>query len=136
MGTVYKMPDGAEQGRPSRLVRDVAASGTGRIWVAPAQGGALDTAAGPGWAAVGDAARTLDPLSGQGVLAALEHAVETADVLLGPDPAGGLDALSAQVAARHREHRRQRGEYYRHEARWPHIPFWRRRHERQQAAGE
>lgn len=114
----------------THLVRDVTApAATSRVWVAPAQTGGLTETTGDGWVAVGDAARTLDPLSGRGLLTALWSAVETAGAVLGPRPAAALADLARDGAREHRTHLRRRGEHYRRERRWPHSPFWARRHE-------
>lgn len=114
----------------TRLVRDVAPAGSrSRTWVAPAQVGELDGTSGPDWVAVGDAARTLDPLSGRGVLAALDAGIATAQALLAPRRAGELAGLARDGAEEHRAHLRRRRDHYRRERRWSDHSFWRRRHE-------
>jgi flavin-dependent dehydrogenase len=82
----------------------------------------------PHWLAVGDAARTLDPLSGQGLDAALTSAVRAADALLGSDRARGLAQFSRQTVEQHRGHLAGRLAHYRREVRWASSPFWQRRH--------
>ena len=114
----------------TRLVRSVSAAGPAtQTWVAAAQVGELRGTSGPGWVAVGDAARTLDPLSGRGLIAALDAATATADAVLGLRRADALAALARDGAEEHRAHLRRRRDHYRRERRWPHHPFWRRRHE-------
>lgn len=81
------------------------------------------------WLATGDAAMSVDPLTGRGVLTALlaGEAAGTAMAhwLLGDrrpaaDYERGLDARYAEYLA-------ERAEVYGRETRWPHAPFWRRR---------
>lgn len=81
------------------------------------------------WLATGDAAMSVDPLTGRGVLGALlaGEAAGTAMAhwLLGDQrPATayehGLDARYARYLA-------ERAEIYGRETRWPRAPFWRRR---------
>jgi 2-polyprenyl-6-methoxyphenol hydroxylase-like FAD-dependent oxidoreductase len=79
--------------------------------------------------AVGDAATAFDPLSGRGILNALESgraaalAIESA---LSGDFAG-LDAFAHQVEQGFQIHEESRGHYYSREHRWPDSVFWRRR---------
>jgi flavin-dependent dehydrogenase len=90
----------------------------------------MEPAAGPGWAAAGDAAAAFDPLSSHGLTTALwggRHAALAAAACLAGDPepvaryaATLRDAMSAFL--------RQRGSVYAHERRWPDRPFWQRRH--------
>ena len=82
--------------------------------------------AGDGWLSVGDAARSIDPLSSQGISWAVRSGLDAAGVILDTDPA---------AAARHETSWRQRFDeylstrraYYATEARWLASPFWRRR---------
>ena len=113
----------------TRLLSEVmATAGASRIHAATAQTGALSTCSGPGWVAVGDAARTLDPLSGQGLTAALTSAMQAADAVLDGRPAAALDAFCRDTAQEHRTHLSTRLAHYRRERRWPRSPFWQRRH--------
>ncbi len=81
------------------------------------------------WLATGDAAMSVDPLTGRGVLAALlaGEAAGTAMAhwLLGDQrPAAAYErGLDARYAA----YLRERTEIYGRETRWPRAPFWRRR---------
>lgn len=89
----------------------------------------LDSPAGPGWAAVGDAALALDPLSSHGMSSALwsaqrvaEGAVQWLD--------GGEQALASYADAIHEGRRRylqERQAIYGREARFAHKLFWKRR---------
>ncbi|MFJ9864261.1 NAD(P)/FAD-dependent oxidoreductase [Streptomyces sp. NPDC101165] len=88
-------------------------------------------AAGPGWAAVGDAATASDPIAGRGILTALATGVTAAEAV-GADAAGDQGALgryAARVEAIHAEYLDARRLCYRAEERWD-TPFWTRRRSR------
>jgi 2-polyprenyl-6-methoxyphenol hydroxylase-like FAD-dependent oxidoreductase len=94
-----------------------------------AHGTRLDTAAGDGWLAVGDAALCLDPLASHGLLTALDTAAAGAAAarrLLDRDVEAGA-AYDADVARLWRACRQERDAFYALEQRWPESPFWRRR---------
>lgn len=101
-----------------------------RIHVRSARSAHLRPASGPGWLAVGDAAASWDPLSSSGLARALaggEHAAAIIDA----HARGHADALAEHDHAVERELARYlttRTRYYRLETRWPHAPFWARRH--------
>ena len=117
----------------TRLVRQIAASTeASRIYAAPANSSELSTCAGRQWLAVGDAARTLDPLSGQGLYSALESANRATEVILGGCSESGLEAYTSQGAGEYRRHISTRLEHYLREDRWPDMPFWQRRHSKPQ----
>lgn len=99
-----------------------------RLHAAPATSSALAVCAGRSWLAVGDAARTLDPLSGQGLCSALDSAHRAAEVILGGCGEAALAAYVRRGAEEQRIHLSTRREHYRRENRWPDRPFWRRRH--------
>lgn len=85
-------------------------------------------AAGPGWAAVGDAAIATDPIAGRGILTALATGV-TAAQAVGADAAGDRGALGGyaeRVRAIHTEYLHARAMCYRAEDRW-NTRFWIRR---------
>lgn len=95
-----------------------------------AHSSALETPAGPGWMALGDAALSFDPLSSQGVFNALYTGFVAAKtghgVLAGHDGAfGEYAAAISRIDAAYLHHLRY---WYGHERRWPSAPFWRRRH--------
>jgi flavin-dependent dehydrogenase len=100
------------------------------VRVSPAETGALATAAGADWIAVGDAAAGLDPLSGQGIARALRDGRSAAravvDALAGDR--AGLDAYRRHHAKDFVEYLAMRHAYYRLEQRWSGSPFWARRH--------
>ncbi len=88
--------------------------------------GRLDRAAGEGWLAVGDAASTLDPLSGSGIRKALIEA-ERAATAIRQALCGNTDALSSYasgIASAFGRHLRRREEYYARERQWSNSTFW------------
>jgi len=93
--------------------------------------GAVDPCAGRAWLAAGDAAMSFDPLSSQGLLNALFTglaAAEAADRHL----SGCEDALAGYVETLSRiwlAYRQHLSFWYAAETRWPHAPFWKRRHQ-------
>ena len=91
----------------------------------------LDPLTGPGWAAAGDAAVSFDPLSSQGILTALlmghDAGQAVAAMLTNADP-DPLLRYSSNYAKLLETHVRLRAAYYALEQRWPHAPFWTRRH--------
>ena len=109
----------------------VAPAGPLRLHAAAARTAALLSPTGPDWIAVGDAARTLDPLSGQGLTVACQSAIDAAEALLQRGSgSGGLAGFSAATVSAHRRDVRTGLGYYRRENRWPQSPFWARRHQR------
>lgn len=92
----------------------------------------LDRSAGPRWLAVGDAAATYDPLSGQGIYQALVGGLEAGEQLAAALDAGRtLDAsLAAATASRFAAYLEQRNHFYALERRWPASAFWQRRQAR------
>ncbi len=84
----------------------------------------LSAAAGPRWLAVGDAAGALDPLTAHGIVAALGSAYYAACAVIDGQPLIYAELLQ-NVYAGYRTALRQ---YYALERRWPHEPFWMRRH--------
>lgn len=95
------------------------------IHVRRASTGYVNTAAGPGWVAVGDAAMAHDPLSGQGLVHALATGMRGAAAL--HSEADGTDAYRAAAFTRRQAYLRQRSEVYRCETRWPASRYWQRR---------
>ena len=108
--------------------------------ITAAQSAALTPSAGvvsgSGWLATGDAAASFDPLSAQGIFNALFTglaAAQAADRHLSgdTDALGEYQATLADICAAYRDHLRL---WYGQDMRWPHAPFWQRRHTRQRAA--
>jgi flavin-dependent dehydrogenase len=113
----------------TRLAAGVmAAPPSAPLHLAVANTGILSQCAGPNWLAVGDAARTLDPLSGQGLEAAMTSAIRAADAVLDGRRAAALETFSRQTLEAHRRHLSGRLTHYGREQRWPARPFWQRRH--------
>jgi flavin-dependent dehydrogenase len=81
--------------------------------------------------AVGDAALALDPLAGQGSLAAIDGAIRAARAISEYFRAGtqALQRYADQEQLRSERFLADRTAYYRMEQRWPHSPFWNRRYE-------
>ncbi len=97
---------------------------------APADSACLRPVCGARWLAVGDAAASYDPLSGQGIVKALASGMRAAQAIsarLAGD-AAALRDYEAQVVADFERAMALRQAYYAHETRWPESPFWRRRH--------
>lgn len=89
----------------------------------------LDRAAGDHWLAVGDAAQSGDPLSGQGVTVALESGLEAARVILSnrTDDRYALKVFGSELDSRFEKFRSHQENYYSRVARWPDSTFWARR---------
>ena len=90
----------------------------------------LDPVVGTNWLAVGDAAMAFDPLSSQGVSAALEFGLRAAKSIQAhwQGDAAALADYAQAVAQRFENYLRAHDRYYGREQRWPHSAFWRRRH--------
>lgn len=81
------------------------------------------------WLAVGDAALSVDPISGSGVPRALRTAKEAAATVLA-NLSGDATAITRYEYDRDSEcttYLLERAGYYQIERRWPDAPFWRRR---------
>lgn len=114
--------------RTSALLHDLRPLSSPRVVAAGSSRRADVT--GTGWIAVGDAAMTLDPLSGQGLYWALASGVAAADAVcraLDGD-VEGTSRYSAWVGSAYEEYRRERRRMYLLEQRWRSSPFWARRH--------
>lgn len=90
----------------------------------------LDAAVGEGWIACGDAAQTIDPLSGSGVAAGLVSGREAARVLLAADTRPALLGYERERRREFRENVQRARGYYAMAQRWPDAPFWIRRFNR------
>jgi flavin-dependent dehydrogenase len=84
----------------------------------------LDRVAGPGWLATGDAAASFDPLSSQGIVAALMLGRAAGEAATAPGEPYAYAAAVERVVA---EHLADRLAYYALEDRFPNRPFWARR---------
>lgn len=109
-----------------------AARPTGTPILCSAQAGRLDVCTGWRWLAVGDAAVSFDPLSGQGLVQALRGGISAAYAIA--DSLTQQQAASARYAAgidaEVRAFLSARDHYYALEQRWPEERFWRRRQQR------
>ncbi len=119
------------QARGTRATIDRIASyvlhGTPRL--APANTSRLSSVVGPSWLAVGDAAVSFDPLSSQGIVTALECAVDAAGAI-GQHLCGHRSALPAyalRITKVYRKYLVERAQYYGAERRWSTSAFWQRR---------
>ena len=98
-------------------------------WASTARTARLDRAAGDNWAAAGDAAMALDPLSSRGILTALwtgTFCAEAVDACLGGN-ADGIRRYAGELEIAFADYLREQGEYYSMERRWADREFWRRR---------
>ncbi|WP_044562994.1 FAD-dependent monooxygenase [Azospirillum sp. B4] len=115
-GVVLGLPRGAADPLPRRF-----------------QSSLLMQVEGTGWAAVGDAAASFDPVAAHGLHAALADGVavgrEVARALGAALPPPSR-ARAVAVARRHADYCRTRAQLYGRETRWPDAPFWRERHSR------
>lgn len=100
-----------------------------RVWAAHSQH--LTQCTGDDWVAAGDAATTYDPLSSQGILKALRSgkiaSFVALDALEGRDSGSRYEEL---VRSEYEDYCDSKRLFYRQEQRWPHSPFWQRRHVR------
>ncbi|MEN3331103.1 MAG: hypothetical protein V7641_468 [Blastocatellia bacterium] len=95
----------------------------------------LDKMVGEGWLAAGDAATTFDPLSSQGIFKALRSGILASYAILDyfKGNRSGLERYEAALMQEYESYLETRLEYYSQERRWPHSPFWQRRHDRSSA---
>lgn len=94
-----------------------------------AGGGALCTAQGHDWLAVGDAALAFDPLSSQGIFNALYTALRGAQAVVAHHRGDqlGAQAYSGQLHQVREHYLRRVQYYYQAQTRWPQAHFWRLR---------
>jgi flavin-dependent dehydrogenase len=96
-----------------------------------ANGGRLLPCGGKDWLAIGDAAQCCDPLSGQGILNAIQSGLQAAEYIArGRATGAGPNRDFANAAdQQYRKYLAAHQLYYGRERRWPDQPFWQRRHE-------
>jgi flavin-dependent dehydrogenase len=84
---------------------------------------------GESWLAVGDAASAFDPLSSQGILAALETAISAAEAIQSrlQGRTRGFMSYANSLNDKFLEYLSRRDFYYAQEQRWPESLFWQRR---------
>ncbi len=103
----------------------------GEITVRSTQSRRLETAHGPGWIAIGDAAMTFDPLSSKGIAKAVGEGRDAAaaiELFLRGDQ-NALAPYASSHLARYDEYISTRAGYYHLELRWSDSAFWRERQE-------
>ncbi len=101
-----------------------------QIRVCAAQSTWLERVVGEGWLACGDAALAFDPLAAQGLFNALYTGFAAAGTIAGclGGKAGMIRKYVDEIEDVRFEYRRHLAAWYQLERRWPHAPFWRRRH--------
>jgi flavin-dependent dehydrogenase len=101
--------------------------------VVAASSGRLEPMAGPGWAAVGDAAMCYDPLASHGLTLALAGGRDAAEAVAAHliDESGAIERYTARLQAAFADYEAMRRDIYRAERRWPDAPYWRRRQARE-----
>jgi 2-polyprenyl-6-methoxyphenol hydroxylase-like FAD-dependent oxidoreductase len=91
-----------------------------------AHSGRVEAFGGEGWLPIGDAAMSFDPLSGLGLIKAMQNGADAAQAMVAND-----QALFVNIAKISEETWTQfvgtRSQYYAMEKRWPHERFWQRR---------
>lgn len=89
----------------------------------------LEQVAGQGWAALGDAATSFDPLSSQGMFNAMTSAMQLSTLIKQVKFTEALEKTYSQqidqIWLHYRKHKRF---FYQAEARWKVSDFWKRRH--------
>lgn len=100
-----------------------------RFCVQAAGIGCLDRATGTDWVAVGNAASTVDPLSGIGIAKALQSGILAADAVHRSlsSTTAPLDAYAIRTQEEYDAYLRTAAAFYSSEQRWPQSTFWRRR---------
>ena len=99
----------------------------GRPQALEACGSRLDRPCGERWIACGDAALAFDPISGQGIFAALHGGMSAGRAVHEAlDGRGaGLEAYASRLQEVRRRYLLRCSATYRSERRWPEEPFWR-----------
>lgn len=98
--------------------------------VRPANSQCSSNVAGEGWVAAGDAAAAFDPISALGIGFALRSGMEAARVAVASleNENTAATAYAASVFRIYDDYRTRLHAIYSLEKRWPHNPFWSRRH--------
>lgn len=97
--------------------------------VFPAMSQCIHPPCGKDWVAVGDAACTFDPLSGQGMVKALRTGIYAAYAMMEQDKgtSGAAEKYNAVLKRIFGNYRDQHTLYYADETRWQHSSFWKMR---------
>ena len=90
----------------------------------------MNTIACENWLATGEAAIAFDPLSGQGIVKAIESGMHAAHAIRGnwSSDSHALNRYAAAIGEDFRHYLGLRHSYYGREMRWSHSTFWMRRH--------
>lgn len=113
----------------SRRIREHGCGLDSEIRVVQAESSFLDRIVDDCWLAAGDAAAAFDPLSSQGITAAVSsglRAAQTAIAWFGGDDKSPLDYADG-MRREYAEYLTNRSLYYRMEQRWPESSFWKMR---------
>ena len=99
------------------------------VSVIPASSGRLEACAGDDWIAIGDAAQSYDPCSGQGIVKALDTAINSAALISAQTRGEALNVelLQERADAEFQQFLLMRSAHYQCERRWPDNSFWARR---------
>lgn len=98
--------------------------------VVAANSSQIDRVAADNWLAVGDATMAFDPLSGQGISKALDSGLKAANAIHAyfSGRKSSFDDYADAIKKGFDDYLTMRKNYYQSEMRWPHSPFWQRRH--------
>jgi flavin-dependent dehydrogenase len=90
----------------------------------------MNTIASGNWLATGEAAIAFDPLSGQGIVKAIESGIHAAHAIRAywSNDSRAMNRYAAAVGEDFRRDLVARHAYYSREMRWSRSPFWTRRH--------
>ena len=91
-----------------------------------AHSGRIEQFSGPGWLAIGDAAMSLDPVTGHGLLKAIQSSRLATHTLLSATPEA-LHAFETWNEQVWQQFCKEHHNCYAMETRWPTAPFWQRR---------
>ena len=88
-----------------------------------AHSGRLEQFSGPGWLAIGDAAMSFDPITGHGLLKAMQSAMQSVQTIAAghAEARATFDTWNDQLWQQFSQARRQ---CYATERRWGTAPFW------------
>jgi len=110
----------------SSLLQEHAYELTGPPRLTSAHSGRLQHFSGEGWVAVGDAAMSFDPLSGRGILSAMQSGTRAAQMVVG-DCGLSRAKMERWYERLWEEFFKRRRIYYSIEQRWGNATFWQRR---------
>ena len=114
----------------TRLISSFASFSTSPLYGFPASSARSSLCAGHDWIAIGDAAQSHDPLSGQGIVKAMISAMRAAEfVAAGRQAPADIEEFRDTCDREYEQYLMLRRAHYRREQRWPGQPFWRRRHQ-------